>query len=321
MIAGALLAAAGCQITRDYREEALPEPATTPGAEAVPTPTPEPGMVPLPSPAADMQLLVQADLEGDNDIYLLDFSEGAGRNLTLNPADDSQPAWSPDRETIAFVSDRDGNPEIYLIASDGSDLRRVTETPGAEAYPAWSADGKTLAFFCTETGVDKLCLLDMDTGVRRFLAPFEEGKGGTMLFCPGGDEMILGYGKLDQYKNYTLDLVEEKPKEIINHPAEGSGMCWSLDGSALIYASAKGKETDIWMVYLDEGRYIQLTKDLGEDHSPSLSPDGAWMVFSSRRDGNDFHQLYILSLAGDPLKNQVYRLTDDEADYRYPQWR
>ena len=42
--------------------------------------------------------------------------DGSGQTrLTTDLADDSQPAWSPNGQRIAFTSGRDGNFEIYVM--------------------------------------------------------------------------------------------------------------------------------------------------------------------------------------------------------------
>ena len=38
----------------------------------------------------------------------------------------ADPSWSPDGQTIAFVSGRDGGSEIYVIGVDGRGRKRVT---------------------------------------------------------------------------------------------------------------------------------------------------------------------------------------------------
>jgi TolB protein len=59
---------------------------------------------------------------------------------------DKEPAWSPDRETIAFVwGSTDPNKHgIYLISPNGENLRQVYA--GVAGAPSWSPDGEWLAF-------------------------------------------------------------------------------------------------------------------------------------------------------------------------------
>jgi Tol biopolymer transport system component len=70
----------------------------------------------------------------------------AGAGPGRGPASD--PAWSPDGQTIAFVglNASVGEP-IYVVKADGSGLRNLTPKPvGTYASPAWSPDGRKIAF-------------------------------------------------------------------------------------------------------------------------------------------------------------------------------
>ena len=47
-------------------------------------------------------------------------------NLTNNAGTDAHPAWSPNGQMLAFVSNRDGNEdEIYVMNADGSNQAAV----------------------------------------------------------------------------------------------------------------------------------------------------------------------------------------------------
>ena len=54
---------------------------------------------------------------------------------------DSDAAWSPDGEWLAFTSAREITRGVYIIRADGAGLRRITD--GLD--PSWSSDGRQLA--------------------------------------------------------------------------------------------------------------------------------------------------------------------------------
>lgn len=89
-------------------------------------------------------------------LYVLLIASRKMIQITSGDYDDSEPAWSPDGRSIAFVSNRSANPDsnyntnVWLVAADnpdqGKDIVRVSTDAGTDDAPAWSPDGKWIAF-------------------------------------------------------------------------------------------------------------------------------------------------------------------------------
>jgi len=58
------------------------------------------------------------------------------------------PAWSPDGESIAFVSknNKENRHDVYVMPAEGGTPRRITNNHNREEWPVWSADGTKLLF-------------------------------------------------------------------------------------------------------------------------------------------------------------------------------
>ena len=77
------------------------------------------------------------------DLYVRDFNGGTLRRLTTDRATEASPAWSPDSQSICYVSDSSGRPKLYIIRAAGGAPRRVQGVLGSEAVsPDWSRDNK-----------------------------------------------------------------------------------------------------------------------------------------------------------------------------------
>jgi Tol biopolymer transport system component len=67
--------------------------------------------------------------------------------LTFGEKSSTNPKWSPDGSSIAFLSNRkDNRNNIYLLNLNGGEAEPLTEGKTAVADFAWSPDGRSIAF-------------------------------------------------------------------------------------------------------------------------------------------------------------------------------
>jgi serine/threonine-protein kinase len=81
------------------------------------------------------------------DIWIHDTQRPVKTRLTLDPARDSRPYWSPDGKQILFWSNRTGNVDAFIQDAGGASNAEMVSADPWEDYPNdWSPDGKFLMF-------------------------------------------------------------------------------------------------------------------------------------------------------------------------------
>src|ERR1700735_1692661 len=103
-------------------------------------------------PHRDYRLIV-ADADGENPHVVMQSNEPL-----------MSPAWSPDGQSLAYVSFEDRLPSVYVQFLQTGERRRVSAQAGVNQAPAWSPDGKKLALtLSTRDGNLDVYVMDLAT--------------------------------------------------------------------------------------------------------------------------------------------------------------
>jgi eukaryotic-like serine/threonine-protein kinase len=232
------------------------------------------------SPDGRSLLYVKAT-DGNADIYLQRVGGGNPLNLTRDsPADDTQPAFSPDGLQIAFRSDREGG-GLFVMGATGESPHRITSV----GYnPAWSPDGRKIAF-ATE-GVanplerrqtSQLWIVDMATEEKRLLSP---GDAVQPSWSPSGKR--IAYWGIPNGKGrrilWTVAAAGGSPVAVIDDGAVNWDPVWSPDGRYLYYVSNRSGSMNVWRVPVDEAS----GKVLGDPRAITTSSQSLGLLSLSR---------------------------------------
>ena len=93
-------------------------------------------------------LYLTISTDSNPDIYRIDLEGHVLQRITNGPmgAINVEPALSPNKNLLAFSSDRSGRPMIFISEPDGSNPKRLTYAGSFNAAPSWFPDSKRLAF-------------------------------------------------------------------------------------------------------------------------------------------------------------------------------
>jgi hypothetical protein len=123
------------------------------------------------TPDGELRLLVEPDTRRVLQVFVFAPRYGTRTQVSLLTGTSYDPAWSPDGNRIAFVSQEPGNDEIYVVARDGTNLTRLTaNTWEWDKHPSWSPDGRQIVFDSNRvTGRRQLWIMDATGANQRLL--------------------------------------------------------------------------------------------------------------------------------------------------------
>lgn len=260
----------------------------------------DPQLSPDGTQAVWVRVIVDEKHKGyETSIWMVPAAGGDARQLTNGPHD-TQPRWSPDGKSIAFLRavEKNGEPQpaqIFLLPLAGGEPRPLTTIARGAQSIAWSPRGNVIAFTATTKPDD----FD-EKGEPKKRDDKKEGDGYV------SDVRVINQavyrdndgGYRDGTRHTHLWTVAipvsgssqnapEKPKQLTSGEYDESGLTWSPDSSRIYFVSQRVRESyydrtgdAIYAVAADGGEIAKVAALAGGDISqPVPSPDGRWIAF------------------------------------------
>jgi len=251
-----------------------------------------------------------------------------GVQLSYAPWDRS-PSWSPDGTLVAFeryYGDLEGLPDMGVYSANVrtgavrevnvSHALSVAGLPEHASFsPRWSPDGSLIAFEGLRgegfQASRHMWTMEPDGRHERELTHFELASDGAFEWSPDG-----------RWIAYAAYLEGGNRVRVVGRTGEGrrtlarvdrwvESISWSPDGRALAIGSYGGA---LKLVDVASGDARTPVEKLVGCQSPAWSPDGEWLAFEGKADGDA--EIWLLNVQ----TGATTQLTDNSVDDTSPQW-
>jgi Tol biopolymer transport system component len=227
---------------------------------------------------------------GTCEIFTINPDGTDRKRLTDNPANDRFPAWSPDGDRLAFVSDRDGTPEVYTVdAAGGANVVRITNGGAVmDAAPSWSPDGKKIAFTSTRDGNAEVYVAAA-TGASSNPVRLTNNAAfdGEPCWSPDGKKIAFISDRDEDRDVYVMNADGSGAARLFNtDPSPESSPSWSPDGkqiavtSDISITSVGNPGRHVFLIQADGQAWKRITTN-GYNYDPCWSPDGAKIAYTT----------------------------------------
>ncbi|MBV9215462.1 MAG: PD40 domain-containing protein, partial [Acidobacteria bacterium] len=236
------------------------------------------------------------DFFGNFEIYGM-RSNGTGIiRLTNNNDLDLAPALSPDKQKIAFMSERGGHFDIYTMNVNGTGLTRLTTASQFDGFPSWSPDGTKIVFQSDRAGNAEIYVMNANgTGVTRLTT---DAALDTMpAWSPNGAKIAFVSMRNGNSEIYSMNPNGSGVTRLTNDRGIDASPSWSPDSSKIAFMSTRDLGAEIYVMNANGSGVTRLTNNAFWviDTDPSWGANGK-ILFSSTRNGAS--EIYVMNANG-----------------------
>ncbi len=194
---------------------------------------------------------------------------------------------SPDGNTLVF----DMMGDIYRMPISGGKAERITEGMPYDVHPKFSPDGKSIVFISDKSGSDNIWTMDLENREPKQLTEDSNQNYFSADWTTDGEYIVGAKGR----RNIKLHLYHKdggSGAQLISKPDNLKTIdpALSADGSTIYYSRRTGAwnynaqlpQYQIGTYDMENGDMTTITARYGSAFTPTLSPDGKWMVYGSR---------------------------------------
>jgi dipeptidyl aminopeptidase/acylaminoacyl peptidase len=198
----------------------------------------------------------------------------------------SNPRWSPDGKTIAYIGSQGDKHGLMVMAADGSGQTFLAATegsnsplPGQGESFTWSPDSRTIAFVSATPGPET-----------------KEASGDPMvitryLYKPTASEGMTHFNDNKRLHLFTVDLATKQVKQLTSGNYDEHSIDWSPNGQEILFVSNHEPNSDEFFNYdvfalkVSDNSIRRITATESNEYAPVWSPDGKSIAFLGTKRG------------------------------------
>ena len=229
----------------------------------------------------------------ETNIFKMQVAGGERVQITFfEHAAAASPAWSPDGQRIAFISDQNGTPRVWTISADGGTAQPLENTNASDTNNklAWWPSSNIVY---QQPGLRNLLQINDETHGEKTIIQHDQSVGWVPFkpaFSPDGKKMAAYWNR----KEEGVWIISVEPySEMLLLPSEIIfPLGWSLNGK-YVYAirAEKGSGREIIRIQVAAPNAVTsvatLPGDVDDDDNASVSPDGKEIVVSISEEKSD----------------------------------
>ncbi len=182
-------------------------------------------LAPNVNPKTPDRILLTAIVDGNSDIHEFNIAENFAKKLTKSPAIDTTASYSPDGNSLVFVSDREGSQQLYTMNIETLSLTKISNGEGSYSKPMWSPDGRSIAFTKQKNGKFFVGTMNINGRGEKLLTSAYLVEGAR--WSPNGRYLIYSkkrtpYGQESIPRIFIIDILTGYEHQIQTPPNEGA---------------------------------------------------------------------------------------------------